>query len=244
MKKNVALLTGFLFLAFVLHAQKKQPKFLTELSIGPSFPIGKFAATSYKDDNSERPGWAKPGLAAHLSVGYYLNKSVGVLLSSGYSVHSLNKKAYKHYIEEVLPGIPVTNMDAKSWKTVKLMAGGFLVTPLTLEEKLVLLTKLTAGVSKTAEPEVTWNRVSQTPGWTSSGERKKVPLPWSFCYQVSLALEYKLNHNLYVLLDISSFNTKAEKEFTYIASTGQDVVVKETYKQATVNALVGIGVRF
>jgi hypothetical protein len=82
MKKTATLLTGFLFLAFVLHAQKKQPKFLTELSVGPSFPLGRFAETSY-NDKSEIPGFAKTGLGAHLSVGYYLNKSIGVLLSSG-----------------------------------------------------------------------------------------------------------------------------------------------------------------
>ena len=250
MKRKASLLTYFLVCTIVLQAQKKEPKFLTEIAIGPSFPIGRFAETSYKDDYDDIPGFAKPGLAAHLSLGYYLNESVGVLFSSGYSVHQQDEKAQKDNFERVLPGITVTNMDAKSWKTVKLMAGAFVVTPLTSEGELILRTKLTAGVSKTALPQITWNGAAQNGTYTAGGTGEKMQLPWSFCYQVSMALEYELSNNLYALVDINSFNTTAKKKFTYSVDPNpaspdpQIVTVKNKYKQATVNALVGIGVRF
>src|SRR5688572_18078112 len=97
MKKTTTLLTGFLLLTIVLHAQKKQSKFFTELAVGPSFPIGRFASTEYKDN--EVPGFAKTGLSAQLSVGYYLNESIGVMLLSGYTVHPQDEDAYKNDLE-------------------------------------------------------------------------------------------------------------------------------------------------
>jgi hypothetical protein len=243
MKKVALLLTGSLFLAFTLHAQKKQPKFLVDWSLGPSFPIGRFSETSYKDDN-EVAGFAKTGMAMQLSLGYYLNESVGVMLLSGYTAHPQNKKAYEDYFEGKISGLTITNMEAESWKTVKLVAGGFWTTSLAEEGKLALLTKLTAGVSKFAVPEIKWSGVYSggTPG--VSGEIKKNALPWSFCYQVSAALEYKLSPSFNVFLDISSFNTTAKEEYNFTSPTSPTISGKNKYKQATVNTLLGISMRF
>lgn len=250
MKKTTALLAGFLLFTIGLHAQKKQPKYLAELAVGPSLPIGTFADKSYKENSNDVPGFAKPGLGAHLSLGYYLNQSVGLLLSTGYTEHQQDEKAYKDYLEGAITDLVVTHVEAQKWKTVKLMAGGFLVTPITAESELVLLTKLSAGVSKTAIPKLNWHGSYQNGTWTAGGSNDKTPLPWSFCYQVSLALEYKLSSNLNILLDINSFNTTAKKEFTYTiyptpgGTAGQVVTVNNKYKQATVNVLAGIGLNF
>ncbi|THU34147.1 hypothetical protein FAM09_24300 [Niastella caeni] len=249
MKKTSTLLTGFLFLSIILQAQKKQSKFFTQLAVGPSFPIGRFAETSYKGEN-EVPGFAKTGIGAHLSLGYYLNKSFGLLLSSGYTIHEQDEQAYRDYFNGFFSGITVRQMEAKSWKTAKVMAGGFLVTPLTSESELVLRTKLTAGLAKTAVPKIWWWGADQSGMSTAGANNEKVPLPWSFCYQVSAALEYKVSRNWHVLLDISSFNTKATNEFSYTIIPNppggpvQMVTVKNKYKQATVNVMAGIGVSF
>jgi len=242
MKKTTTLLAAFLLLTIVLHAQKKQPKFLVEIGIGPSFPIGRFASTEYKDN--EVPGFAKTGLVDNLSVGYYLNQNVGVLLSYGFSLHPQNKEAFRKQIESQVPGVTLTHLDLKNWKTVKWMGGGFLVTPLTSEGDLVMLTKLTAGVSKISVPKREFWGSNQNQTSTVMGINNEGGLPWSFCYQVSMGLEYKLNRNLYVLLDISSFNTTAKFEYTYTMIPGGDMTIKEIYRQATVNALAGIGVHF
>ena len=249
MKRTTILLTFFLLITIAVHAQKKHPKFLTELSIGPSFPIGRFAAISYKDDKNEVPGFAKTGLAAHLSVGYYLNQNAGVLLSSGLSSHPQDKDHFRREIESSIPGVTLTHFELKNWKTVKLMGGGFVVTPLTSEGELVLLAKLTAGVSKFDIPKREFWGSNQDGTSTISSIDNGGSLPWSFCYQVSLALEYKLNRSLYALLDINSFNTTAKKEFNYTIIPGSGIpptvmTIKNKYKQATVNALLGIGVRF
>lgn len=249
MKKVTTLLAGFLCLGMVSNAQKKEhPKFLTEIAVGPSFPIGRFASTSYNNDKNEVPGFAKTGLAAHLSLGYYLTQHVGVLLTAGLSSHAQDKDAFRKYIESNVPGVTLTRFDTKNWKTVKLMGGGFFVTPLAPEGKLELLTKLTAGVSHFDIPKREFWGSSPDGRTTVSSVDNGGSLPWSFCYQVSLALEYKLNSSLYVLLDINSFNTTAKKEFTYtgIPNIGPAIVttIEDKYKQATVNAMAGVGMRF
>jgi hypothetical protein len=243
MKKTTTLLTGFLLLTIVLHAQNKQSKFLTEIAIGPSFPIGKFSSTDYKNDG-EIPGFAKTGMGTQLSFGYYLNKSVGVMLLAGYTTFARNKEAYKNNLEKEIPGMKVNNLELKSWQTVKLMAGGFWITPLTSENELVLRTKLNAGVAKTAIPESAWSGSGPGAG-TSDGHGDKISLPWAFCYQVSVALEYKLNSNLYVLLDLSSFNTTAKHNGSFTdPGSGTTYTFKSKYKMPTVNALLGVGCSF
>jgi hypothetical protein len=245
MKKTITLLTGFLLLTIILHAQKKQSKFLIDWAVGPSFPIGKFASTEYKD-NDEIPGFAKPGLSTQLSLGYYLNQSIGVMLLSGYTVHPKDEDAYKKKLESYPSNMTVTHMDIKNWKSVKLMAGGFWVTPLTSGSELGLRTKLTAGIAKTAIPEVNWSSTSPSSppisNVTNVAHDDRTPLPWSFCYQVSVALEYKLSKNLHVLLDITSFNTTAKQEISYMTYPNITHTIKYKHKQATVNALLGIGV--
>ena len=247
MKKTSTLLTGFLLLTIILHAQKKQSKFLTELSFGPSFPIGRFASTEHKED--EVPGFAKTGLSAQLSLGYYLNRSIGVMLLSGYTVHPQDEDVYKKKLESYPNNMTVTHMDLKSWKSVKLMAGGFVVTPLTSESELVLRTKLAAGVAKTAIPEINWTSTGPNSGpitnVTNVAHGDRTPLPWSFCYQVSAALEYKLSKNLHVLLDITSFNTTAKDKISVTdVSSGTTTTIKFKYKQPAVNVMAGVGLSF
>lgn len=240
MKKIALLLTGSLFLALALHAQKEQPKLLFEWSLGPSFPIGRFASSEYKEDDI--PGFAKSGLSTQFSIGHYLNQSIGVMLLLGSAVHPRDKDAYKKDIESST-GITVKQIELKSWKSLKLMAGGFWITPLSAGSELVLRTKLTAGVAKTSLPESDWSGTGQG-STTASGHGDRIPLPWSFCYQVSAALEYKLSPKWHVLLDISSFNTTARKEYNFTGPAGQVIPVKFKVKQATVNVLLGISMRF
>src|SRR5690242_9472384 len=92
MKKLLILLTVSLFATIALQAQEKQTKLFTELSIGPSFPIGRFAATS-TNSGDKVAGYAKPGLGAQLSAGYHLNNPFGLLVSVGYATHPQNKQA-------------------------------------------------------------------------------------------------------------------------------------------------------
>jgi hypothetical protein len=250
MKKIPVLLTSFLLCTSLLYSQQKEQKYFVELSAGPSFPIGKFADKSKEISEGEQPaGLAKLGLNAQLSLGYYIKENVGLLFSSGFSIHKQDASSYEDYYKENLNaggGIRPTSVAAttKSWQILKLMAGGFLVTPLTEEEELVLVTKITIGACKTAVPG--YSTVVDLPGGMNptSTTMDKISLPWAFCYQVSMGVKYKLNDKLHLLFDVNSFNANPQKTYKLVNPVSGQNTVKEKYKLGEVNALVGIGMSF
>jgi hypothetical protein len=245
MKQITMLLTGFLLATTVLHAQEKHPRFFTELSVGPSFPVGKFASKTYEDLYKEKPtGLAKTGWGANVSAGYYLNRSFGFLLSAGYSEHKQDYSGYKQQPSIPMDPFPYVEFTAKSWKIVNVNGGAFFVIPLMKNHRLDLVTKLTAGIFKTAVPGYDFKFIRRE-DWTvtSEGTAKKVDLPQGFCYQAGVALKYKLGSNLHVLLDVNSFNATTRKTFApgdYYYGTSRT----RQYNLNTINALAGIGIDF
>lgn len=253
MKRTVGLLAGLFLICCVLHAQEKQPKFLVELSVGPSIPIGKFADKSYTGLTEKDPsGLAKTGMTANATIGYYLKSSVGLLLTAGYSVNKQDGAGYEEYYSKSwYPNASRIDVSTNSWKILKVMAGGFLVTPLTSDNELSLLTKLSAGICKTAVPKYSYSAYGQNGSWMAMGTQGKITLPMAFCYQISVGLQYKLNDKLHLLLDINSFNATAKNEFTYTilgnptpGNPDQTITQVHKYKLAQVNVLAGIGFNF
>jgi outer membrane protein W len=243
MKKTVALLSGFLLLTIMLQAQQKQSRFMVEVSGGPSFPVGKFGDKSFNHNDRKTPeGLAETGVSASLSVGYYLNKKIGLLLSGGYSSNKQNWESYPNDLVRAFPGIdlaPGLKITAENWEILNVMGGGFFEIPLNAAHTLNFRTKLTAGACKTAIPE----RTSKS----DIGEftEKKMDLPWGFCYQASAGLQYKLNNSLHVLLDVNSFNAIAQKsQWQYPPSPGNTYPVTSKFHLNSVNALAGIGLSF
>jgi hypothetical protein len=254
MKKLLILLTGFLFATITLQAQQKHSKFFAELSGGASFALGKFGNKAYNGFNDADPsGSAKTGLAGQLSLGYYINESVGVLLLPGYSVHKTDHSRFEESIKANNANDPSyqLSMQTDKWKLIKLMAGGFFVTPLTGSSQLALVTKLTAGVCKTDFPGYSYSDIGMNGMYRSWTSQKSIALPWTFCYQVSVGLKYKLKDHLHLLFDINSFNSTPSKERTFFSQPtstigGPPTTVQKNvkYKLAELNTLVGIGFDF
>lgn len=256
MKKQLITASCFLLMSCILHAQKEQSKCFVELSVGPSIPIGKFADKPYKHvtEDNQPAGLAKTGVSAQGSFGYYLNESLGLLLTSGYSVHAQDASGYEEYMKQsyISSGRLTSRVDVEtqSWKIAKLMAGGFLINPLTSAEDLVLFTKLTVGVCKTAVPEYSYQAYDQNEMIYAGGKTEKTPLSWAFCYQVSMGLKYKLNNKLHLLIDVNSFNATPQKEYTFNppplpnGDYPPPRTEKIKYKLAEVNVLAGIGFQF
>ena len=240
MKKTACLVTVFLFAFCVLHAQEKTAKMFAEISIGPSFPIGQFGEKSYNDNEKDQPGLAGVGIAANATFGSYLKENVGLLLTVGYSINKQKPEGLEEYMEGKYPAGAEVDVTTKSWKILKVMAGGFLVTPLT-EGKLNLVTKLNAGICSAIIPEYSWT--AKNTGYSSyeKGGIGKVRLPVTFCYQISLGLQYKMNEKAYWLFDINSFNATATNKGGQI-SAGQ--LPDRKCKLGTVNALLGVGLNF
>ena len=246
MTKPVALLTIFLFTFGALHAQQKTPKFFAEISTGASIPIGQFAGKDFNGPfEKDQQGLAQVGQALSATLGYHLKENAGLLLSVGYSVNKQSPKSYTEYIKRSIDRFPA-EYDVESWKILKVLAGGFLITPLT-EGKLNLVTKLSAGIFKTRIPAsiLVGNLPDGTPALAifKDGE----PLPVTFCYQIGLGLQYMLNERLHLLLDINSFNGTVNKDYKLQLPGGGTTVTytgDRKYKFGAVNALVGVGVSF
>jgi opacity protein-like surface antigen len=255
MKRSVSLLIGFLFMVGVLQAQRKPSKLFVELSLGPSFPLGQFAEKSYNGPNEEdQPGMASTGLAANVTVGYYLKENFGLLLTAGYSSNKQKEQGYREYMAKAQTA-PFTyiDVDTDKWKMYKVMGGGFFVTQL-VEDKLNLVTKLSAGICKTDIPGYSWAIQGSGMGGLnySMGRFGKTKLPTTFCYQVGLGLQYKLTRHIHVLFDVNSFNATAKKDFTtyfgaepvFAPGPAVPITVNRNFRFGSVNALLGIGLRF
>lgn len=255
MKRSLNLLTGLLFVFSTvypdtsgLQAQRKSPKLFAEISVGPSIPIGQFAEKPYNGPvDGDQPGMAKTGVAVNVTAGYYLKENFGLLLTGGYSSNKQSEKGYREYMS-ITPAAPVSYVDVRTnkWKIYKLMAGGFFVTPL-VDDKLNLVTKLSAGICKTAIPSYNW-AVAGTGGLAYSlGMVGKEKLPTMFCYQVSLGLQYKLTRRVHVLFDVNSFNAAVKKDYSIYTTPpfpGSETTITRKYKFGSVNALLGLGVSF
>jgi len=248
MQRTACLLTGLLLIGFIVHAQTKSPGAFIELSAGPSFPIGKFGEKSFGSFMDENPGGnAKMGLAMNANIGYRLNETAGIVLIAGYSINKQDADSYEEYMKKAWFSNPSrVDVTAESWKIFRIMAGGFLITPLTANEELSLITKVAAGVCKTALPAFSWTGYDQNGMLLGAGTQNKTMLSWTFCYQVNLGLQYKLNNKLHILFDINSFNATANKEYSYNPnpiSSGpvQMVTIKRKFRLASVSALAGIG---
>ncbi|OQP56249.1 hypothetical protein [Niastella populi] len=248
MKRSLILLTGFLFIFCALQAQRKLPKMFAEVSFGASVPIGQFAESSYNGPlDEDQPGMAKTGMAANVTAGIYLKENVGLLLTGGYSVNMQSEEGYRDFLSKnPVSSLSRVYVNTGKWKMYKLMAGGFFVTPL-VDDKLNLVTKLSAGICKTAIPSYDWaitgmGGLAFSQGWVS-----KEKLPAMFCYQVSLGLQYNVTRRVYVLFDVISFNAAAKKDYTAYTMTpvpGPETTVTQKYKFGSVNALLGLGVSF
>lgn len=251
MKKQLLVLSCLLLIACMLHAQKDQSRFLVELSVGPSFPLGKFADKEVKAYNDNDPsGLAKTGIGANATIGYHLNKLAGLLLTAGYSVNKQDETGYHDFFSKTwYPGAASLDVSTGSWKIVKIMAGGFMLTPLTSENELSLVTKLSAGICKTAVPRYSYTAYGQGGSFMASGYQEKTKLPWAFCYQISVGLQYRLNNKLHVLFDVSSFNATATQKYSYnpnpISSGPVEWVnAEKKIRLGSVNARAGIGIEF
>jgi len=248
MKRTTALLAAILGLTIVLQAQQTQSKIFSELSLGPSIPVGRFAATS-ANSSKRVAGFAKPGVSAQLSAGYYLKNSYGLLVSAGFATLPQNKQGRIENLARI--GVKVNQMDCKNWKEIKLMAGGFYTS--SIVPKLMVIAKLTAGVLKTKYPKISGSGVDTLYMAPAVISNLNESLPLAFCYQASAGLQYTLNQKWYALIEAGYFNATASKAYTYTTYSlppNSTVPVSTTvsgrsrYAFEAINTMVGVGVNF
>jgi len=219
-------------------------KFFAELSIGPSFPMGKFASKDYLDSTA---GFAKLGGAANILFGYQLTDKISVLFTLGGSMNAQDEEALEKRAEQSMGGSATTTIDAGKWKAVKLMLGGRLGTAFSSPGKLSFYADISAGICKTAIPEYSgaiFNNNMQSGAFSN----EKITLPWSFCYQLGTGLKYGLNKKVYLLGHLNYFDSapvhRDVKNINFPNPGGPYVPFETKYHLSAINLLVGASIHF
>jgi hypothetical protein len=228
----------------ISQAQNTDSKWIAEISIGPSFPFGKYKSKDYKDSTA---GFAKTGIGASISFGYRISDRLSVHFIAGEAKNKQDEEPMAKRMAGFSYGSSRTEVHTKSWNTGKLMLGAGMQLPLCKSGKFSSVSKLSAGVCKTAIPAFTGETYNSNnvPGGTFSVG--KIPLPWTFCYQINSGLNMQLSKKIYALTDLSYFNGRpvhhTQRNYT-LNPGGPFTPVDIKYSLASLNIQAGAGIRF
>lgn len=216
MKKNILLSFGLLLSSLTILAQysdeAKKTKHHVYFSAGPSFPVGDFSSTNLDNEDA---GMAKTGYNLQLKYMYAPNSGLGVVASTFYAKHSLDKSSFN--LDSVL------SLD--HWQYYGLMVGPLFVMPITEEAKVDAYVQVGAGNFNT--PEVLYGHQTIMEGKWS----------WAMPLQLGLDFRYAFNGNVSMLVSSEFFYAKPKYDF-------EGVTEKVVQKISTIQLNAGIGIRF
>lgn len=229
-------------------AQETAKPFAVSIGIGLSQPAGRFSkapASSVHDNN----GNALTGFGAQVQLQYQLKNRLGFTLLAGGTINGRNEKRVEENMLEPLGNNAVANANLKSWKVFKVMPGVFYSIPLGKASHFELMPMIAAGICKTAVPAESGGYSDPDLPVTGSYKMPKRKLPVTFCYQFGAELKYNLNETTFLTGNIAYFNANPVEKYSYNVggnntTPGTWVPAEKKYSLASLNAQVGIGVRF
>lgn len=247
MSKSLFLACIIAMLSCTASAQQKTQQYVLSLSIGPSFPLGRFSAGPSWFPQGDS-GNAVTGGAAHLLLEYRLKNKVGISLLIGGTINGQNKDRLQGSLREELGQDAVINVYAKSWQAFEIMPGISYNIRLSSDGKLELQPMLSAGVCKTAVPAQSYAyHTNDLSGSNGSISVSKNNLPASFCYRFSAGLHYNISQNIFCLTNLSYFNSNPVATYGYSndwTTPGNWVTARNHYSLSSIGVQVGVGARF
>lgn len=188
-------------------ASPKEHRFFAGLSLGPSFPTGKFANKNYSDTTA---GWAQPGPSFNLSAGYMLTRSVGIVLLLGAQENKQDANTITSHLKQQYGDTVRSTVTTNNWKIARILAGGLFKLPVSESGKLFFQAKVLAGVLKTSAPAYSYAygqpQYFVTYGYSVYATIGSVPLNWAFCYQGNAGLGWRLTKRISLVGDVSYFH--------------------------------------
>jgi len=245
------ILTGVLMMLILFCNAQNHPKFSVQMAVGPSFPAGKFADKSLHSDTTSNPGgWAKPGLAVQLAIRYRVNKTSGITVQGGWQENHQDGSTLKESLITTYPTYHHYQVDAKTWKSGKILAGGYLIFPLP-GNKIQIEPEVLAGVLKTSVPGYSYAAYNDSirlgEPFPQNGSFSGRTLAWAFCYQAGANVNWKFNSKVFFLASLDFFHAAPSWSYTtypFYPSADAAVHRKNEYAIEGVNLLVGTGYRF
>ena len=246
MKKTI-LLSLLIFIFCCGFAQESAHKFSAQIEIGPSIPLGRFAHKSFSLSPHDTSGNAITGFSADVLLKYQFNKSWGAFLLIGGSINGQDKAWLRNEIKKGGTADMIVNVKTDSWKLYKVMPGIYYSLPFSNSSRFSLKPMISAGICKTDVPGFSYAYYYQDlTGPHNAITKGKDNSPVTFCYRISLALDYAISKKVFVLFDANYFNASLIKKYSYFPNWPQITEMvpgKKHYSLSSVNMLVGVGVR-
>ncbi|MCC6286446.1 MAG: outer membrane beta-barrel protein [Chitinophagaceae bacterium] len=245
--KKIAIIV-FLCIGYISQAQESDSKFSAQVGFGLSIPLGRFAHTSFSFSPHDTSGNAVTGFSGDVLLKYQLNKSLGISFLIGGSINGQDKEYLKNDIKKNGTDDLIVNVKADSWKSYRIMPGVYYSIPFSSSTRFELRPMISLGICKTDLPGFSYAYyypdLSSPPNSVSKGKDK---LPVTFCYRVSLGLDYTLGKKLFLSFDANYFGASPTLKYNYYPDWPQVTnlsAAEKHYSLASLNLLIGAGIKF
>lgn len=221
--------------------------FSVQLTAGAAFPLGKFGTADFTHyPTTDANGSAIAGPAAKAKLSYQLNRSFGLALSVGWQQNGRNSSVFLDTLKMRYPAGNYYRAHYDPWVMWNGMLGAFFLVPLK-EKKMYLRPEVNAGMAKTSVPGLSYAafQLYSPLGQGTSGYMGKISMPWSFCYDAGVDLQWTGTPHLFYSGGLSFFHTVPHWKYNYTPSFGAPGTPETTnYPISTVQVSLSAGYRF
>lgn len=209
-------------------AEKKENKMYLALSVGPSFPLGKFGSKSINPDDGA--GFANTGVNAALQYGYLIGKNFGIAANIGYAQYKLDEGPLKSMMVVEDPNFQVS---ADHWQYFSFLAGP--MATVAANDKLNFDFRLLGGLAHTNFPVIsassTYSGATSSENWQSA-----------FAWQLGTDMRYHLSSKACFFANLDYLKTKPVTTIT-VTNGGTEASDVEQHL-GVMNLTVGMGLSF
>ena len=228
------------------YSQNTDLPFKAAISVGPSFPVGKFSNTV--PDSSTFPSAAKPGPSVTVSFSYgFRHSHFGIEILGGWQQNNVNDFAIARHLAAGMPAGSEIGVKTDNWHIWKILAGPTFEFPFTKNGKLSFECGVLGGVLKTTIPGYEIGASYSNPPIVSLQSVYKIPLPTTFCYQIDAGVTYRIAPDLLLTGNLCFMHATPTHSFTEYHDPPYFQMpfhVSVPYPVSTINLLVGVAYLF
>jgi opacity protein-like surface antigen len=200
--------------------------------------VGSFSDKSANPVGSgESSGWANPGPAVQITIGYNIKNSYGLSFLIGGQENKQDENALMNNLKPFYSDTSIFSANTKSWKIGKTLVGGFIQLPLSKRNRFYLGMGVMGGLLKTSIPGysyVVYTKYNGTIFTSAGGSHSDFSMPWAFCYQLNAGLRWQFSKKISFVSNINYSHSSPKWKYTIY---GND---KTTYPVSDIKLLVGI----
>lgn len=226
------LFVAFAFSFLMVSASAQEPlKFSADFSVGPSFPLGKFADKNYSPVPNAN-GLAKTGFSMYANLRYSFSSHLGIMLAAQSSFNKQDQEAISDYINKGALAPIDSRIVTEYWRIFKLLTGLYYQGHFS-NQRLSYNISILGGFCKTSVPSYSWEIYTPSGVLASGWQQNSVSQPWSFAYQAGGSLQYDLKNEMYLLFSADYFNASSQWTTSNLK-----------YDYGSINMMFGTGFRF